>query len=256
MNIIQKIIQSKSAERAKRLVGIRTGLYLRLKRFTPSSSEEMRTAMLCQHMKISHVIDIGANTGQFAESLYDFGYKGKVVSFEPVSHVWEELKKRSQKYPDWTVAERCAIGDHDGEITMNVSDDTVFSSVLAIKDTYVEHNRKSKIIDKEMTPIYKLDSIIQRYIEPGGQHRILLKIDTQGYEKEALAGATEVFSQAAGLKIEIPLYAMYNDTGYTFYDILEITRRNKFEPFSFNIEGVDLNTGRVNTMDGLFFREL
>jgi FkbM family methyltransferase len=254
MNILQKILQSKALERSKRWVGIKTGFYLKFKRFTASSSEEMRTAMLCKHMQVDLVIDVGANTGQFAESLYDFGYIGKVVSFEPVSHVWKQLKDRAAQNPHWTVAERCAIGDTDGEIFINISDDTVFSSVLPIKDDYVEHNKKSKIVHQEATPIYRLDTIIGQYVNLSEYKSILLKIDTQGYEKEALAGSQDVFNTCIGLKIEIPLYAMYNDTGYQFYDILQITKENGFLPYSFNIEGVDLHTGRVNTIDGLFFR--
>ena len=256
MNILQKILQSKGLERTKRWMGMKTGLYLKFKRFTASSSEEMRTAMLCKHKEIDLVIDIGANTGQFAESLIDFGYTGKIISFEPVTHVWEELTRRAKKYPQWKVAERCAIGDTNGEIHIHVSDDTVFSSVLPIKDDYVAHNKKSKIVNQEATPIYCLDTIIGKYIDLAQYNHILLKIDTQGYEKEALAGSKNVFEKAIGLKIEIPLYAMYNDTGYQFYDILELTRSNGYYPYSFNIEGVDLHTGRVNTIDGLFFKEL
>ena len=92
MKLLTKILQSKTVERARRQIGKSTGLHLRLKRFTPSASEEMRNAMLCQHMGITHVIDIGANTGQFAESLYDFGYTGQVVSFEPVGAAYEAAR--------------------------------------------------------------------------------------------------------------------------------------------------------------------
>lgn len=255
MNPLQRILQSKALERAKRVVGKHSGLYLKLKRFTPSASEEMRTAMLCQHKGITHVIDIGANTGQFAESLYDFGYTGKVISFEPVSKVWEQLRQRAQAYPNWEVAERCAIGDQDGEIVMNISDDTVFSSALPIKDSYVAHNRKSRIVQQETAPAYRLDSIIEQYLPQGAAARILLKIDTQGYEKQVLDGAAGTLARSLGLKIEVPLYAMYEHTAFTFYDIADFTRAAGFQPYSFHIEGVDLDTGRVNTMDGLFFRE-
>ncbi len=254
MNTLQKILQSKELERARRFIGKKTGLYLRLKRFTPSASEDLRTAMLLEHMKISHVIDIGANTGQFAESMYDFGYTGRVASFEPVESAYRELLKRSMPYPNWQVAERCAIGSQDGEIEVNVSDDTVFSSVLEIKDSYVSHNRKSRIVKKEKVPIYRLDAIVDDYIPPQGA-RIMLKIDTQGYEKEVIDGAAETINRVAGLKIEIPLYAMYENTQFAFYDILAFTRAHGFQPYSFHVEGVDLNTGRVNTIDGVFFKE-
>jgi FkbM family methyltransferase len=254
MKLLQRLLQSKSVERARRFWGKKTGLYLRLKRFTPSASEEMRNAMLCQGKGITHVIDIGANTGQFAESLYDFGYQGRVISFEPVSSVHQALQQRARHYPNWQVAGRCAIGGQDGEIDIHISDDTVFSSVLPIKDSYVAHNRKSRIVGTEKTPIYKLDSIIGQYI-PEQDARILLKIDTQGYEKEVLDGATETLRRAHGLKIEIPLYAIYEHTQFAFYDILAFTKAQGFQPYSFHVEGVDLDTGRVNTMDGLFFKD-
>ena len=253
MNLLQKILQSKKIIRARRFWGKKTGLYLRFKRFTPSASEDLRNAMLFKGQGITHVIDIGANTGQFAESLYDFGYQGKVISFEPVGSAYRELQARASRYPDWLVAERCAIGSQDGEIEINVSDDTVFSSILPIKDSYVAHNRKSRILRQEKTPIYRLDSIIQQYI-PEADARIMLKIDTQGYEKEVLDGASETLQRAQGLKIEIPLYAIYEHTQFAFYDILGLTKGLGFQPFSFHVEGVDLDTGRVNTIDGVFFK--
>ncbi|MCB9274301.1 MAG: FkbM family methyltransferase [Lewinellaceae bacterium] len=254
MNLLQKILQSKSLARSRRFIGKASGLYVRLKRFTPSASEDMRNAMLFRYKGITHVIDIGANTGQFAESLYDFGYQGKVISFEPVSSAYQELLKRAARYPNWQVAGRCAIGSIDGEIEINISDDTVFSSILEIKDSYVSHNKKSQIIGKEKTPIHRLDSIIGQYIQDTDA-RIMLKIDTQGYEKEVLDGAQETLRRAAGLKIEIPLYAIYEHTRFAFYDILELTKGQGLQPYSFHVEGVDLNTGRVNTIDGVFFRE-
>ena len=254
MNIIQQILQSKALERTKRFIGKTTGFYLRFKRFTPSASEDLRNAMLFKEMNITHVIDIGANTGQFAESLYDFGYTGKVISFEPVGNAYQQLLKRSQAYPNWQVAERCAIGSTDGEIEINVSDDTVFSSILEIKNSYVSHNQKSQIVRKEKTPIHRLDTILDQFIKE--EHAvIMLKIDTQGYEKEVLDGAVETIQKVKGLKIEIPLYSIYQDTRFEFYDIMEFAKGHGFQPYSFHVEGVDLDTGRVNTIDGVFFRD-
>lgn len=253
MNILDKVLQSKALERTKRVLGKATGLHIKVKRFSPSASEELRTAKLLEHFNIDFVIDIGANTGQFAESLYDFGYTGKVISFEPVSTVHKELLSRSKKYPNWEVYERCAIGSEDGSIDVNVTDDTVFSSVLEIKNSYTAHNPKSKIVKREKTPIHRLDTIVNEII-PGDAKNILLKIDTQGYEKEVLEGATNFIKIVKGIKIEIPLYPIYSHNKFTFYDIVNIMQSKNFGPFSFNIEGVDWTTGRVNTIDGLFFK--
>ena len=123
MNPLQRILQSKWLERSKRQLGKLTGLHIKLKRFTASASEPLRTAMLLKNAEVDLVIDIGANTGQFAESLYDFGYAGQVLSFEPVPEAHQEISKRSLPYPKWTIAERMAIGETDGEIEFHITDE-------------------------------------------------------------------------------------------------------------------------------------
>ena len=181
MNLLQSILQSKLLDRTKRSLGKLTGLHLKLKRFSASASEPLRTSMLAQGHGIDLVIDVGANTGQFAESLYDFGYRGKVLSFEPVPSVHRELTERARAYPDWIVADRMAIGEKDGDIEFHITDDTQFSSVLPIEDSFAAHNTKSSIVEKTRLPIHQLDTIISEYVPDWQQATILLKIDTQGY---------------------------------------------------------------------------
>jgi len=252
--MIRKILNSKPAERARRFLGKNTGVYLKLKKFTASTSDELRTVKLLELMNIDCVIDVGANSGQFAESLYDFGYKHKVISFEPVERVYEQLEKQAAKYPQWTVAERCAIGDVDGEATLHVSDATVFSSLLKIKNSHVENKHKSRIVREEKVKTWRLDTILGKYLDNPANHRIVIKIDTQGFEKQVLDGAEELLKSVIGLKIEIPLTPIYEDVAFTFYEIIDYMKTNGYEPYSFNNEGVNLETGRLNTIDGLFFK--
>lgn len=253
MKLVDTILGSKWLERARRRIGLASGLHLRLKRFTASASEPLRTAKLLRHHGVDFVIDIGANTGQFAESLYDFGYAGQTLSFEPISDVYEVLRQRAAAYPNWTVAERCVIGERDGEARFNVTDDSVFSSVLPIKSEFVDQVARSQIIRQETVPMYRLDTVLPRHAAPIGA-TTLLKIDTQGYEKQVLAGATETLERVKGIKIEMPLYPIYEHSEFNFYEIVDFVRERGFEPYSFHVEGVDLATGRVNTIDGLFFR--
>lgn len=253
--MIGKILNSKIAERTRRLIGLKTGIYLKLKRFTPSPSEELRTATILKHYKIDCVLDVGANTGQFAEALYDFGYKNKVISFEPVKACHDVLKNRSKKNKNWTIAERCAIGEKDDMATINISDNTVFSSLLTIKDWHSTQKKESKITKTEEVKLFKLDSVLPNYIDFSENKRILLKIDTQGYEKQVLDGAKELLKNVVGIKIEIPLIPIYNNVGLSFYETIDFLKNHGFQPFSFNNEGVNLKTGRVNTIDGIFFRE-
>jgi FkbM family methyltransferase len=241
-------------ERFRRFMGKNSGIYLKLKKFTPSASDEMRNAAILNDLGIKYVIDVGANTGQFAESLFDFKYNGTVISFEPVSKCYDALVKRSKKNPKHLVAEKCAIGDQDMEIKINVSDDSVFSSVLEIKDEHTKIRPKSRIVKQETVNLFKLDSIIDKYIPPE-ETSILLKIDTQGFEKQVLDGALNSIKRIQGIKIEIPLVPIYNNTQFTFYEVIDFMKELRFTPYNFNTEGVDLKSGRVFTIDGMFFRE-
>jgi len=253
MKLTEKVLNSKFVERFRRFLGTRSGIYLKLKRLTPSTSDEMRNAAILNHLGIKYVIDVGANTGQFAESLFDFGYKGKVISFEPVAACYDGLIKRAKNNENHIVADRAAIGDVDGEIIINVSDDSVFSSILKIKDEHTKIRPKSRIVKEEKVNIYRLDSIIDKYI-PKDETSIMLKIDTQGFEKNVLDGAQESIKRLSGIKIEIPLVPIYNDTKFTFFEIIDFMKTNNFVPFNFNTEGVNLVTGRVFTIDGTFFK--
>ena len=84
MRLIEKVLNSKSVERFRRFLGTRSGIYLKLKRLTPSSSEEMRNAAILNHLGIKYVLDVGANTGQFAESLFDFGCRPSLPQIQKV----------------------------------------------------------------------------------------------------------------------------------------------------------------------------
>lgn len=254
MRTLEKVLNSKPLERFRRFLGTKSGIYLKLKRLTPSTSDDMRNAAILNNLGIDYVIDVGANTGQFAESLFDFNYQGKVISFEPVLDCYRALEKRAKKNQNHIVAERCAIGDADQQIEINISDDSVFSSVLRIKDDHTKLRPKAKIVRKEVVNLFRLDSIIEKYI-PKTEKSILLKIDTQGFEQQVLSGAVNTIERLSGIKIEIPLQAIYNDTSFTFYEIIDFMKIRGFIPYNFNTEGVNLKTGRVFTIDGTFIRK-
>ena len=255
MNISRKILNSKTAQRFRRTLALKSGLYCKIKVLAPTVSEEMRTAKLLNHFNIQTVIDIGANTGQFAESLIDFGYKGEIISFEPVEDAYKQLSKRAEKYPNWIVAEKCAIGNMDGTIEINVSEDTVFSSIKTIKKEFTDHLNVAKTIKKEKIPIYKLDSLIEKYFDTN--KAILLKIDTQGFEKEVLEGASELFKIVKGVKIEIPLNKdaeVYENVEWDIYHYLKMFQEAGFRCTSLDAIGANKETGIVNEVDGIFFR--
>src|SRR5690242_20492587 len=62
-----------------------------------------RLLTMITHHRIDTVIDVGANTGQYASALRKAGYTGRIISFEPLSEAYAELEKKSRPDPKWRV---------------------------------------------------------------------------------------------------------------------------------------------------------
>ena len=64
-------------------------------------------------------IDVGGNLGQTGEQVRALGYKGLVVSYEPVQSLYEICKNKSKKDYKWDV-HKLALGETKGTETINV----------------------------------------------------------------------------------------------------------------------------------------
>src|SRR5687768_3286364 len=83
---------------------------------------------------IDVLFDVGANVGQFASEARAAGYRGRIVSFEPLPEAHAQILANSADDPDWLVHERCALGERIGETEINVSENSYSSSLLAITE--------------------------------------------------------------------------------------------------------------------------
>ncbi len=214
-------------------------------------SDEERFLKLLQYHKIDLIIDIGANKGQFAALCFALGYKGRIVSLEPLKEVYDILKKNAAAHPLWEVPERMAIGNTDGNIEMNISENSVSSSILDIREEHTSSMASSKYIGKETVPIRNLDTIFSEIKKEA--KNILLKVDTQGYEEAVLAGAEQSLQHIKGVQLEMSLVRLYE--GQPDF----ISMYQKMQNLGFHLELIepgftDKNTGRVLQTDGLFFR--
>ena len=105
---------------------------------------------LSNKYNIETVLDVGANTGQFANTLRKNGYKNKIISFEPNSKIYDHLLKNSQRDKNWQIFKQCALGDFDGKIDLNISllaDKNLQRGDLKIKSGSIE---VSEIIDDKI----------------------------------------------------------------------------------------------------------
>lgn len=224
-----------------------------IRKYNPATSEELRRIKLFEHYNIDLVFDIGANKGQYATGIMDAGYKHKIVSFEPLSSVHSIVEKESQSYSNWTVAPRCAVGAKNEEIEINISANSVSSTLLNMLDSHIEGAPESKIIGKEKVQVYPLDEIGKQYIEL--TKNLFLKIDVQGFEQEVLKGATEMIALAKGIEMEISLVLLYENQTWLLPQILEYMEQQGFVLTSIVPAFTDNVTGKVLQCNGIFYRK-
>lgn len=251
-SILKKIVGSKFVERSKRKFIAKTGIFFTLKKLSASTSDDLALVKILNNFHFDKVLDVGANIGQFAESLLDFGYKGKIVSFEPTSVVYPTLVKKSQKYSNWQIAEKMAIGNTDGEIEMNISEDPLFNSVKEINSEYTNYNKASGKKSIEKVRIAKMDSIWDEYVEK--QERVFLKIDTQGFEKEVLEGASNILAKVSGIKIEMPLQPIYDNVEWDIFELMQFFKSKGFTCVGISKVAVNQKSGVVHEVDGVFIK--
>jgi FkbM family methyltransferase len=180
-----------------------------LKRYNVQTSEDARMQQLLDYHKIDLVLDVGANVGQYAKSLRDLGYSGRIVSFEPLSSAYSQLKTASKKDLLWEIAPQTAIGNQEGEIIINIAGNSQSSSALPMLDAHVQSAPESAYSGSETVKLSRLDTLAKDYIKSETKS-IFLKIDVQGLEKQVLEGATAILPLVKGIKLELSLVPLYS----------------------------------------------
>ncbi len=217
-----------------------------VKRFP--SREDRRLIRFLKENNINVVLDVGANVGQYTQSLFKNGYKGKVYSFEPQSQAFSKLKKHSNE--NWITINK-GLGDIETKIIINNSANSVSSSILPISNRLSTISNDFEYINKEEVDLSTVDIFLsQNNITP---ENVFLKIDTQGYEDMVLNGATKSLQKIKALQLEMSLVPLYK--GELLFDEM----KQKIESYGFSLSAVesglaDESTGKLLQMDALFIK--
>ena len=223
-----------------------------LKRYNVQTSEAAKMQRLLAYHNIDLVFDIGANIGQYAKSLRELGYSGRIVSFEPLSSAYSQLKAVSKKDPLWEIAPQTAIGNQEGEIIINIAGNSQSSSALPMLDAHVQSAPESAYSGSETVKLSRLDTLAKDYIKSETKS-IFLKIDVQGLEKQVLEGATAILPLVKGIKLELSLVPLYEGQ-VLFKEMIDIIEKLGYELYGIEPGFTAEKTGRMLQMDGIFFK--
>lgn len=204
---------------------------------------------LAQH-GIDAALDVGANTGQFGEELRRGRFTGRIVSVEPLREAFDVLQQVAAGDPLWAV-ERAAVAAVPGTITMNVSENSVSSSVLPMLERSLQAAPQTRYVATEEVTATTVDELVERHaLVP---ETTLLNVDVQGFESAVLDGAKETLSRFGAVRLEMSLAPLYDG------EVLmpEMTSRLADAGFELWLVAPGFTepwTQRLLQLDGVFFR--
>lgn len=180
----------------------------RLERGVASFLAAQHTAMLLRELRVDVLLDVGANRGQFAQQARRQGYRGRIVSFEPVPDLVEVLEREAADDPDWQV-HACALGEEDGTAEIHWSPGTL-SSLLPASDFGRQWNDALDDMAVREIAVRRLDGLWDEVTAGLDAPRPFLKMDTQGYDVATFRGAGDRVAQLLGLQSEVAMVPIYD----------------------------------------------
>lgn len=196
------------------------------------------------------VLDVGANSGDYACDLRENGFAGEIVSFEPLPDAHAELAQRASDDPLWIAAPRMALGDRPGTTEINVAGNSYSSSMLEMLDLHASEAPGSAYVDKTRCEVATLDDALDRLGITAAD--AFLKIDTQGFEHQVLLGATRTLARCLAVQVEISLVPLYEGVVPTWRTIALLGEAG-FD-LAYTAPVFQASDGRMLQIDGTFVR--
>jgi FkbM family methyltransferase len=196
-------------------------------------------------MKLTHVLDVGANIGQFGIDIRRHGFDGQIISFEPTSDAYETLSKTIKRHQPWK-AIQIGLGSSESQQTINISGNAgLSSSLLQIGPIHLINFPESATVATQKVLISTVDKQLDFLgIDP---KTVMLKLDVQGYESEVLKGASRYLSEIPLCYLEVSMIGLYEGE-ITFLPILNILSESGHEVIDV-FRGLRTKNGQLLQLD-------
>lgn len=229
---------------------------LELHRYPAPATLDWHLQTLLDYENINCVLDVGANRGQFAENLRRLGYRGWLVSFEPVPEAYESLQSRFRHDDHWR-GFQIALGDRDAVRPFHVAaGDAQASSFLELNEAGPRRwGRDHTVAETISVRMRRLDEIWDECIAPIDSPRVFLKMDCQGFDLNVVEGASRKLRHVVAIQSELALQHFY-DGMTSFSDAV-----NTYEELGFSAVGFfplarrEPDYLRLVEVDALFLRD-
>jgi FkbM family methyltransferase len=194
------------------------------------------------------VLDVGANTGQFALHLRWAGWEGRIVSYEPLTTAFGALSRNAAKDPQWQVF-NLALGATKGSAPIHIAANSQSSSLLPMLETHRSAAPESAYVGEETVDIVPLDDALAGVVTESD--RLCIKLDCQGYEGQVLDGASKSLEQTVMVIMELSLVDLY-EGAMRFDEAVPRMRDEGFVLASIDPVFFDPETQQLLQVDGCF----
>ncbi len=213
------------------------------------AEKESQKLIWLQQKKVKTIIDVGANVGQFTYKIRKIFPNASIYSFEPIKNCFDTLVNNFKNDANFT-AFNFACGDTTETVEINVNNYSPSSSILDIQQLHIDNFKNTGISTKEKIKVDLLDNLINL---DNLESPILIKIDTQGFEKKVIAGALNVIAKAEIILIELSYQKLYTNQSL-FHDIYTILYDLGFQYYGNIEELLSPIDGMPLQSDGIFIK--
>lgn len=164
------------------------------------------------------VLDVGANQGQFARYVLSATSSLKVISFEPNPAAATKLSLRIPEFMDRHRLIPKGASSHPGQATIFDYGESQGSGHATMYSDVLTSLRQSEAIE----PIQIELTTVDLEVESISEKICLLKIDTEGHEREVLLGSQGLLQHAPPPIILVEFNEMNAVSGTHFYELLRL----------------------------------
>lgn len=193
------------------------------------------------------VVDVGANKGQFSLATRHFQPNAKIVAFEPMRRAADIYRKVFEDDANVTL-HQFAIGPSRGTTEMQLSCRDDSSSLLPISDLLPQTFPGTQAVGTEQVNVAPLVDFLSP--ETIGKST-LLKLDVQGYEREALISAEPLLDRFCFIYAEASFVPFYQGQAMAS-DLIFYLHEQGWRLVGFMNPCFDPRTGRAMQADFLF----
>ena len=212
---------------------------------------DAQLAFTLRRQEVDAVIDVGANAGQYARRLRAAGWRGAILSIEPIPELQAALARAAAADPLWEVAPPLALGETGGTVTLEVSAEADMSSTLPQSPLLRTISPSSVVRRRIEVPRQRLDQLELVCRRPW--RRLFVKVDVQGAEPAVLAGMTGLWDRVAGLQLELALLPLYQGERPWLELVADMAQRG-FAPYLLFPGYFAKALGRQVQLDAVFYR--